>query len=101
MCAEYRISHTEFLRWDPDDRAKALAAYARQRRTCSHCGTRPEEWDPERGGDRDAYLPTVKVPCRGCQVLDQAHNDEGMAARVKQARGAQIVLVPNPALQPE
>lgn len=66
VCDHYRISHSEFLTWTDDDRAKAIHTRLRIERTCKQCGTRPEEWDPDQGGDRSAYH-AVASTCRGCQ----------------------------------
>lgn len=66
VCDHYRISHSQFLSWSEDDRDKAIWMFIRERQTCQQCGTRPEEWDPAQGGDRDAYHAVVTV-CRGCQ----------------------------------
>jgi len=44
--------------------------HIREAQTCSGCGTRAEEWDPEKGGSKVAYLPTEKV-CPGCQRISE------------------------------
>ncbi|WP_017585479.1 hypothetical protein [Nocardiopsis ganjiahuensis] len=74
MARFYRISHSAFLGWPKRDRDLALWAHIREMETCSGCGTRAEEWDPDRGGSRTAYLPTVSA-CPGCQRIGerQAH----------------------------
>jgi hypothetical protein len=74
----YRISHSVFLAWSKADRDKALWAHIREAQTCSGCGTRPEEWDPDQGGSRTAYLPSVTT-CPGCQRIGerQAHLAHG------------------------
>lgn len=64
----YQIPHSQFLSWSKGDRDKALWAHIREQRTCTGCGTRPEEWDPDRGGSRTAYLPT-ETACPGCQRI--------------------------------
>lgn len=66
VCHHYRIPHSAFLTWSQDDRDKAIWTYLRERQTCPDCGTRPEEWDPDKGGDRAAYRAVVRT-CRGCQ----------------------------------
>lgn len=38
---------------------------------CSRCGTRIAEWDPKRGGDRQAYIPQVYL-CPGCKGTEEA-----------------------------
>jgi hypothetical protein len=68
VCHHYRIPHGEFLAWPDEDRDKAIWMWLRERSTCPHCGTRPEEWDPTQGGNRRAYLAEVQV-CRGCQAI--------------------------------
>ncbi|MFI8085930.1 hypothetical protein ACIF6L_34710 [Kitasatospora sp. NPDC086009] len=37
---------------------------------CPQCGTREEEWQPEAGGDRHAYVVTTNR-CFGCQLLER------------------------------
>lgn len=68
VCEKYRVPHSVFLRWDSDDRDKAIAFHVRQRSRCPSCGTRPEEWDPKQGGDPAAYTASLKR-CRGCQAV--------------------------------
>lgn len=71
--------------WDADDRDKALSQYIRRRQACGSCGTRPEEWDETRGGDRNAYIADLHQ-CRGCEVTQAAEaamtGDEGRGVRV-------------------
>lgn len=62
----------------------------RERRTCRGCGTRPEEWDPARGGRADAYRPESRQ-CPGCarvSVLSKGLPDTG---------GHHVVLIPTTA----
>lgn len=68
VCHAYRIPHSAFLKWSADDRDKAIWQYVRTQSTCSKCGTRPEEWDESRGGDRHAYH-AVEKRCRGCEEI--------------------------------
>lgn len=56
--------------WTDEDQDKALAFEQERGRTCSGCGTRPEEWDPKQGGDRFAYVASQRY-CPGCEVLHQ------------------------------
>lgn len=83
-----------FLRWLADDRDKAIWAYVRDRSTCRHCGTRPEEWDENRGGDRRAYY-AVERRCLGCEQI-QAKSDSLPA---DQGRGMYVALTPTPQAQ--
>lgn len=57
---------------------------------CSGCGTREQEWDKDKGGHRQAYIPKV-TSCPGCAVKEgtfeaaakQAHAQNGTAAGLK------------------
>ena len=93
------IPHSVFLgrvvrpgvdpQWTDEDQDKALAFEQEKARCCSGCGTRPEEWDPERGGDRFAYVGARRY-CPGCEVLHQ----EGRHIRDGQASFVYPYLVP-------
>ncbi|MBO4272380.1 hypothetical protein [Microbispora triticiradicis] len=85
------MPHSEFLRWDRDDRDKALALHLRKQSTCPHCGTRREEWDERRGGDRNAYTPDVDR-CRGCEVMQGYDASLTKEDRQELGRGIYIVL---------
>lgn len=58
--------------WTRGDRDKAIWWYLRRQSTCPSCGTREEEWDPARGGDRDAAYAPERHHCRGCQIKNEA-----------------------------
>lgn len=53
--------------WSKEDRDKAVWWSVRERQRCNQCGTRPVEWDPAQGGDRNAYRAQL-TRCRGCEV---------------------------------
>jgi hypothetical protein len=72
-CVPIGLPHSEFLSWDPDDQDKALAFRALQSEY-HVCGTRPEEWDPARGGSRVAYVAEV-TRCLGCEEIGRARRD--------------------------
>lgn len=91
LCHHYRIPHSEFLSWSQDDRDKALWWYVRERQTCPQCGTRDEEWDPQQGGHRHAYVATVET-CRGCQALKTR---ESGLTDTERAGGNHVVLKRN------
>lgn len=75
VCAAYRIPHSEFLGWDSLDRDKAIWFMVREAETCPSCGTREVEWDPEQGGNRQAYGAEIRR-CRGCEVKQAAEESE-------------------------
>lgn len=95
MCAVYRIRHSEFLGWSALDRDKAIWQLSRERATCQQCGTRPDEWDPEQGGDIHAYRGAIGF-CRGCEVRagEQARFDK--APKNSYRRGSYVTLKRNP-----
>lgn len=86
------IPHSRFLGgpdvWTEADRDKALAWTHQQRCTCSRCGTRPEEWDPDRGGRRDAYVFVPSI-CPGCEPMERTQDVLG-GEEWKGQRGKQI-----------
>lgn len=83
MAHDYRIPHSQFLRWRKDDRDKAIWHYLRERDRCPHCGTRSAEWDEAAGGDRNAYEAALRL-CRGCQLRQarQKQLDKGDGPKV-------------------
>jgi hypothetical protein len=97
ICQTYRISHSHYLGgppvWTEQDRDKAIwhARYRAER--CSSCGTHPDEWDPAKGGDRQAY-GAVESRCAGCAALE--HQQAALESRPKEdrVRGVRIVLRP-------
>lgn len=90
LCREYRIRHSEFLSWPESDQDKALA-YERYDRSVCVCGTRREEWDPEAGGDRNAYVAMTDT-CPGCQVRGDLEHD--LRERDMAMSGQFVVLLP-------
>jgi len=69
-CYDHGISHSEFLEWEPEDRAKTLAFMMEKSTRCDMCGTAEWEWD----ANRRAYEPVEKF-CMGCYLKHMA--DEG------------------------
>lgn len=67
LCAEFGISHSTFLDWEPEDRAKAKAYAIEKSFRCTMCGTADWEWDEAHGGNRRAYEPVEKF-CPGCHI---------------------------------
>ncbi|MEV4557203.1 hypothetical protein AB0K51_09410 [Kitasatospora sp. NPDC049285] len=97
LCETYRIPHSQLMgavggRWTALDREKALAWAAYQRDVCEGCGTRPQEWDPDRGGDRQAYVAQTHR-CLGCEVLEMEMEQVPEGA---DGRGVKIGLLARP-----
>jgi hypothetical protein len=63
LCHEWGIPHSEFLDWEPEDRAKALAYFMVKSEHCDLCGTAKYEWDE----NKRAYEP-VEEFCMGCYL---------------------------------
>lgn len=74
VCEFYRIPYGEFLRWDIDDRHKAVMHRMRKAGQCGRCGTHPDEWDPAKGGYIDAYVAEQHV-CRGCAAQEREQRE--------------------------
>lgn len=67
VCKEWRIPHSQFLSWEPEDQAKALAHYVFEARRCTACGVHPEDWP-------DPTVPVFEATsdvCPGCAELDR------------------------------
>lgn len=90
VCADYRIPHSVFLAWDKSDRDKAIWWHVRQREACPSCGTRRDEWDPEKGGREDAYVAAARR-CKGCEAIGKRKR----AVPDGVGDGVQVVLKPN------
>jgi hypothetical protein len=83
FCSEHGIPHSEYLQWDPVDRAKNIAFATVKAAHCVMCGTAAYEWDPKQGGSKYAY-EAVEVFCPGCYAkasmrqLDAGRNTDGV-----------------------
>lgn len=75
FCNEHGIPHSEFLKWDPVDKAKLVAFMAEKAARCIMCGTADWEWDPKAGGNRRAYEPVEKY-CPGCYMKAAARSSD-------------------------
>jgi hypothetical protein len=71
VCERYQIPYSTFLRWDVDDRHKAVMHRMRKAGACQRCGTHPDEWDPTKGGFVDAYVADTDE-CKGCAAVERA-----------------------------
>jgi len=95
LCHTWGIPHSKFRghgdgTWSDLDRRKALAYADYLKQLCPQCGTRPQEWDENAGGDEDAYRATTHR-CIGCQVIADKQKtipdgDEG--------HGVKVALIP-------
>ena len=89
-CVEKGIPHSVFLRWDPEDRAKTMAAVMEQATRCQHCGTADWEWED----NKFAYTPMDEL-CRGCYIKAKFSDTES-----RPLPGTNVKLVPTtPVLQ--
>jgi hypothetical protein len=52
-----------------------MAWMLEQRLACNNCGTRLEEWDENKGGDRFAYYAKAYA-CPGCRAIHYKHEAE-------------------------
>jgi hypothetical protein len=71
-CVDKGIPHSEFLSWDPKDRAKVIAYMIEQADTCSLCGTSKHEWEE----NPYAYEPEEEW-CKGCYLKHVAAEEGG------------------------
>lgn len=60
-CHEKAIPHSEFLDWDPEDRAKVVAYILENSLRCQMCGTAPWEWE-----ENKYAFTAVDEFCQGC-----------------------------------
>lgn len=77
-CIEQGIPHSVFLGravkpgdqlWLDEDREKVIAYKHWRALHCPRCQTKRDEWDPDKGGSRTAYIAWPDR-CPGCEVLD-------------------------------
>lgn len=88
-CGPKGIPLSQFLSWHEDDQDAALLWQAHEGRRCRSCGTHPDDWDPDKGGRRDAYTAEVVV-CPGCRSIDAARDRESET----KIQGAHLMLRP-------
>jgi hypothetical protein len=73
-CGPRGIPLSAFLGWAAGDQQAALAWQAYESRRCTGCGSHPDDWDPELGGDLRAYRAVTRI-CQGCVELQRRHAD--------------------------
>lgn len=83
-CYEHGIPHSEFLEWDPEDRAKVLAYAFESNIRCNMCGTAPWEWEE----NRFAFTP-VEEFCQGCYQKSVFSDTQGSSLP-----GTNVRLIP-------
>lgn len=96
LCIEtLHIPHSHFLGgpnvWTDLDREKVRAYREWKAEVCTSCGTHAAEWDPKRGGHRDAYIASLTY-CQGCSRLNESREKE--IDETDRARGVHQVLMP-------
>lgn len=91
-CGPRGIPHSTFKAWDPHSQDAALSWLTWSESACPSCGTRPEEWDPKRGGDRHAYHADF-THCRGCEVRAGAEDRLSKAKAGEFRRGTTVALL--------
>ena len=84
-CHEKGIPHSEFLRWEPEDRAKVIAFHLESSARCDMCGTAPWEWEE----NPFAYEPVDEF-CKGCYMKSVFSDQEGKTGLA----GTNIKLIP-------
>ena len=83
-CAEQGIPHSQFLSWEPEDKAKIVAFLLEKSMRCTLCGTAPWEWEQ----NKFAYAP-VEDLCQGCYQKSVFQDTQS-----KSLPGTNVRLVP-------
>ncbi|MFL6141571.1 MAG: hypothetical protein ACJ72N_06850 [Labedaea sp.] len=73
-CGPRGIPLSEFLSWRESDQQAALAWQAYESRRCAGCGSHPDDWDPDLGGDPRAWRAETRI-CQGCVELQRRHTE--------------------------
>jgi hypothetical protein len=84
FCNEHGIPHSEFLDWDPEDRAKAMAFVAEYAIRCQLCGTAKWEWD-----ENKFAFTAVEEFCQGCYQKQVFSDQQGSSLP-----GTNVKLIP-------
>ena len=72
-CGPRGIPLSVFLDWPVEDQDAALAWQSLENARCPGCGTRTVDWEPELGGSRTAWTPSIRV-CQGCVQLERTRD---------------------------
>lgn len=78
FCNEHGIPHSEFIEWESEDQAKALAFMFEEAMRCQMCGTSDWEWEE----NRHAYEPVLKT-CWGCYYREVAQQGQDIGPGVR------------------
>jgi hypothetical protein len=84
FCNEHGIPHSKFLKWKPDDRAKALAYKLEEGLRCSMCGTASWEWE-----ENKFAFTAMEEFCPGCYQKSIFSDQQGSSLP-----GTNVKLVP-------
>jgi len=84
FCNDKGIPHSKFLRWDPEDRSKAMAFLLESGMRCTMCGTGAWEWEE----NKFAYT-AVDEFCQGCYQKSIFSDTQGSSLP-----GTNVRLVP-------
>jgi hypothetical protein len=77
FCNEHGLPHSEFIEWESDDQAKALAYMFEESTRCPMCGTADWEWEE----NKHAYDPVMKT-CLGCYYKEVAREGQDVGPGV-------------------
>jgi hypothetical protein len=77
FCNSHGIPHSEYLDWDAEDQAKAMAYQFEDAQRCQMCGTADWEWEE----NKRAYEP-VMTTCWGCYYKDIAREGQNIGPGV-------------------
>lgn len=92
-CGPRGIPLSAFLEWPEWDQDAALGWQAHESRRCGSCGTHPDDWNPKRDGDREAYH-AEDVQCPGCRETQAYSAHPEVTLRAESVRGMHIRLAP-------
>lgn len=92
-CGPRGIPWSTFAGWDLLSRASAVAWARRTAQTCNTCGTHPDIWDLDKGGDPHA-LVAVPRACRGCETLQDGQKQ--LTEQQRKAGGFVVLAPPDP-----
>jgi len=83
-CTDKGIPHSEFLEWDPEDRAKTIAYLLEHGQRCSMCGTASWEWE-----ENKFAFTAVEEFCQGCYQKQVFSDQQGSSLP-----GTNVKLIP-------